>query len=1402
MENNSKLIKTYMALPPVLKGIVKIMGVHVHPVSQKRLLEYFHASKICNGKKVPVSQQGFRPLILKLKNQGLIINENGKGLTCPKSILFHAAMDAAVNNQFEKILLLFKEYKGKQLSLKNNTLRSVEHAYRLIQSAVYCQEKYVDFYRAYNSGFCRFINEFLADPPLLKFFNHPFTPHLFDSFSPFELRVKIISTMVIESGNVLESIVDILRYVRPFLSREFLPELKYVIVESYLYHGRINIHGKIIYGSDQVPCWELEAQKGCHEFVCNNNESALTYFRKALTMYKKETGRRKVFISGNAGLFFLCALLKSGTCKDLQSGLDFVNIIMDESGPKIHVWSAMEQIFQDKLGIVVEKIYRPDTLMGSGINISMFFAILFLSWIDIKKARERISQLDDIREKAAAADYLWIEAEACALLARLGSNPDQNRARSCELHGQCSTTTITDIVKQVPMWENRLLRLANLGQQLSRKKKSKSEGKSADTQRLIWILDYDDECKTCNIRPRLQKLTKKKTWSKGRAVALKNLYHNAKTPDWLTDQDQRICRAIDEDSIPTYYRYYRQVKYAFDLKKALPALAGHPYIFLETSLSSPVEFLVSEPELRLRVIKDSITITMDHFPGKSEEEIVIRETPSRFKLISFSDEQKNIAKFIGRNGLKFPGNAEKLAIEAVTNLSSVITVNSDLDVGKDKNNKIVKADPTPNVHVMPWQDGICIEFFVRPFVDAGSYFRPGRGGKTVFAEIGERKVQAVRDLDLEKKLVKKVIEQCPTLDLLEEVNSQWLIGDPEDALELLLEMKNCREKIVMSWPRGGMIQVRPRVSLGSLSLNIKKDRDWFKATGSLKIDDNTAIDLGRLMTLLENSSTRFITMDDGTFLAITTALKERLEELRTYSTSHKKGVRFSPLAAPAIEDLVDDAGSLKSDKSWKAHCKKLKNIVQPQIPGTLQADLRDYQITGFNWLAKLANWNVGACLADDMGLGKTVQALAVILLHAAKGPTLVVAPLSVMANWQEECNRFTPTLNPLVFGGRDRQNFLNNLKPFDVVIASYGLLQVEGEKLSGVEWQTIVLDEAQAIKNMKTKRSRAAMKLKAKFRIITTGTPIENHLTELWTLFNFLNPGLLGSMQSFRNSFILPIEQDHDKKTSLRLRKLIQPFILRRLKSDVLKELPEKTETTLKVEMTGEEALLYEAQRLKAIEDIESADDKPGQKHLRILAQLTRLRQLCCNPALVLPDTDIKSSKLKVFGKVVDELMENNHKALVFSQFVGHLEILKQFLDKKGIKYQYLDGSTSAKQRKKRIDAFQRGAGDIFLISLKAGGFGLNLTAADYVIHMDPWWNPAVEDQASDRAHRIGQARPVTVYRIVVKDSIEEKIVALHKEKRELANSLLAGSDMAGRMSASELLTLLKDHHSYGQIKT
>ncbi len=371
----------------------------------------------------------------------------------------------------------------------------------------------------------------------------------------------------------------------------------------------------------------------------------------------------------------------------------------------------------------------------------------------------------------------------------------------------------------------------------------------------------------------------------------------------------------------------------------------------------------------------------------------------------------------------------------------------------------------------------------------------------------------------------------------------------------------------------------------------------------------------------------------------------------------------------------------------------------------------------------------------------------------------------------------------------DRAAVLADLSSGDVLVISYGLLLSETERLAEIEWATVVLDEAQAIKNPDTARHKAACRLRADGRITLTGTPIENHLGELRAQMAFLNPGLFGTQSRFQQRYADPI-QSGDRVAAAELRRLVTPLVLRRTKSAVLPELPPRSEITLTVELSEAERALYEGFRREALEALSTEAQSP----IAVLAQLTRLRLCCCNPGLVLPNgaPPIQSSKLEALARLVESLLANGHRALIFSQFVKHLAIVKTWCDENEVTYQYLDGGTPAKQREKVVRRFQEGEGDVFLISLKAGGTGLNLTAADYVVHLDPWWNPAVEDQASDRAHRIGQRRPVTVYRMVAKDTVEEQIVELHARKRDLADRILSGADAAGRLSARELFELLR----------
>ncbi len=465
-------------------------------------------------------------------------------------------------------------------------------------------------------------------------------------------------------------------------------------------------------------------------------------------------------------------------------------------------------------------------------------------------------------------------------------------------------------------------------------------------------------------------------------------------------------------------------------------------------------------------------------------------------------------------------------------------------------------------------------------------------------------------------------------------------------------------------------------------------------------------------------------------------------------------------------------------------------------PADLQAELRDYQVAGYQWLANLSRWGLGGCLADDMGLGKTVQTLGVLLDRADKGPALIVAPTSVGVNWVRETQRFAPSLIAHLYREHDRDELIQSAAAGQLVITSYQMMQRDVARFASRQWATLVLDEAQYIKNFQTKTSQAVRQLQVDWCVVAlSGTPLENHLGELWSLMRVLCPGLLGSWDRFRERFGEPIERYRDRDRLKALSNVIKPFILRRTKQEVLTELPPRTEVVLTAELSPAERKRYDAARLAALSDLTAGkgEENDQQKRIRVLAWLTRLRQLSCHPALVDSRWNKSSAKLDLFLSTVEELRENNHRALVFSQFVQHLSLVRAALDKQGVRYQYLDGSTPPARRQEAVDRFQAGEGDLFLISLKAGGTGLNLTAADYVLHLDPWWNPAVEDQATDRAHRIGQLRPVTVYRLVAKDTIEEQILSMHEDKRELLSGVLEGADRAARMSTQELVDLIRD---------
>ena len=473
----------------------------------------------------------------------------------------------------------------------------------------------------------------------------------------------------------------------------------------------------------------------------------------------------------------------------------------------------------------------------------------------------------------------------------------------------------------------------------------------------------------------------------------------------------------------------------------------------------------------------------------------------------------------------------------------------------------------------------------------------------------------------------------------------------------------------------------------------------------------------------------------------------------------------------------------KGEETIKELDKGLSNRQQREVPDDLNAKLRNYQVEGFNWLNEIANLKVGGILADEMGLGKTIQIIAFLLSQKGK-KSIVITPTSLIYNWRDEFNKFAPSLNVGIIHGDKKNRVVMMEKDFDVIVTTYGLIKNDYEYYKEKEFDFCIIDEAQNIKNSKAQNTKYVKAIKASCRIALSGTPMENNLMELWSIFDYIMPGYLLSEAKFKEKYLK--EDIYDE-----LKELIKPFILRRLKKDVIDELPDKIEKKFMVEMEKNQKAVYQSYIKEVRQKLYSGEDNK----ITVFSYLTKLRQLCLDPSLILDDYVGRSAKIEAALNIVNMAIAENRKVLIFSQFTSVLQKLGDELSEKNIGYLYLDGSTKANKRVEMVKEFNESEDlKIFLISLKAGGTGLNLTSSDLVLHFDPWWNPAIEDQATDRAHRIGQQNIVEVIKLIAKDSVEENIIRLQEDKRELINKVISGeeigSNVIGKLSRDEIIDL------------
>jgi len=596
-------------------------------------------------------------------------------------------------------------------------------------------------------------------------------------------------------------------------------------------------------------------------------------------------------------------------------------------------------------------------------------------------------------------------------------------------------------------------------------------------------------------------------------------------------------------------------------------------------------------------------------------------------------------------------------------------------------------------------------------------------------------------------------------------------------------------------PHGWMVRAEGKQILepGTLQFQVRSHIDWFELHAQVDFAGQRVPFPELLAALARGEST--VRLEDGSLGLLPEEWFQQYGMLANLGIAEEDHVRFSRNQVGILDALLAAQTNVDFDLTFRELRDRLQNFTGIDSlgePAGFEGKLREYQREGVGWLSFLREFEFGGCLADDMGLGKTIQLLALLLSHYREQkdskPSLVVVPKSLIFNWQKECRTFTPQLKVMEYTGLDRAKLRDDFSKVDLILTTYGTLRRDVLQLREVEFDYVVLDEAQAIKNSRSQVAKSVRLLRARHRLALSGTPIENHLGDLWSIFEFLNPGMLGRASLFKSD-----SDFNSPETRTMLSKALRPFILRRSKIQVANELPEKVEQTILCRMGEKQSQLYAELRDHYRQSLLGMIKRDGlaKSKIHVLEALLRLRQACCHPGLLdKSNEDESSAKLDVLLFHLEELLSEGHKALVFSQFTSMLAIVKKHLDKKGIVYEYLDGQT--RKRKEHVDRFQTDPNcGVFLISLKAGGLGLNLTAADYVFILDPWWNPAVEAQAIDRAHRIGQERHVFAYRLICRDSVEEKIASLQEHKRDLAEAILQADNNLLKDLTAEDLTML-----------
>lgn len=836
----------------------------------------------------------------------------------------------------------------------------------------------------------------------------------------------------------------------------------------------------------------------------------------------------------------------------------------------------------------------------------------------------------------------------------------------------------------------------------------------------------------------------------------------------------------------------------------VPNLAGTDRLY------HGVEFLPSRTVAEIRQQKayidfngqgDKIIISSNAkmTPNGTSRKHTVTGEGNTYNLVTLNALQKDILiKLLAHHSL--PASAAPTLRKTIESIRGILEVRE--NILSDIEMNAFESEGRIAVRLQPIREHLCQEYMMTmlamPLAKGISRLVPNSGEEYVYDEDEAGQTHCVqRNMQMEYENYQMLVDYAEQFDLEFKSYNECIIGDERVLLNFLAFCHRNQDRFTVEWPNGQTLKFKGILTESNVDIEVKSDIDWFSVEGKVKLGKEILSLDELLKAYCKSSYEGFVKIGENEYIQLTDTLRRHVAELDGILSMGKQKHKSAPkYLVGALADTLEKMNQ-KVDDGYKEFREKMKKAYETEvaIPEGLQATLRPYQQEGYQWMAHLDAWGAGACLADDMGLGKTLQAITFLLSKAGRGASLVVAPKSVIPNWVSEVQRFAPQMNVVTLNDApDREHLVDNAAPFTLILCTYGVLNTEADLLASRTWNVVCLDEAHQIKNRNTQVSQSAMNLKAQSRIILTGTPLQNHVGELWNLMQFLNPGVLGRWNVFRDTYVNnSLDDDHRDM----LKEMVQPFILRRTKQQVLHDLPEKIEGTHYVTMTDEEMEVYESMR----ERVALKFKKDKNKQERMIAsgidvsyfeELMKLRLASCDMHLVYDKWKFPSSKVDSLMEILETLMDvPDNNILVFSQFTSFLARIKPELEQRGWDYHYLDGQTPMKKRQTMVEEFQHGQKRLFLSSLKAGGLGINLTQANYVILLDPWWNPAIENQATDRAHRIGQQRCVSVIRLISQQTIEEKILRLHDKKQSISDDILDGTSETYKLTYDDILEMV-----------